>query len=88
MVDHIYNLLYKCGKISRTGCKNKSGFQQNINMAKIFFPALGVDFSELYQLLLPLCHHTVNKIFEQNCQYLIVVSTLFIFRDGWRSFGT
>jgi|GEM_PF-5876882 len=30
-------------------------------MVKIFFPALGVYFSELCRLALPLCHNTVNK---------------------------
>jgi hypothetical protein len=36
-------------------------------MVKIFFPALDVDFSELCNIQLTLCHHTVNKIIEQNC---------------------
>ena len=30
-------------------------------MVKIFFPALGVYFSELCKLALPFCHNTVNK---------------------------
>jgi hypothetical protein len=80
MVDHIYNLLYKCGKISLTGCKNKSGFQQNINMVKIFFPLLGVDFSELCNIALTLCHHSVNKIIEQNWSHnLSLLLPLFTF---------
>jgi hypothetical protein len=35
-------------------------------MPEIFFPALGVGFSELRQIALTLCHSIVNRIPEQN----------------------
>lgn len=31
-------------------------------MVKIFFPALGVGFSELREFILPFCHLYVSKI--------------------------
>jgi len=34
-------------------------------MVKIFFPASGVGFSELYKLFMTFCHITVSGIFEQ-----------------------
>jgi hypothetical protein len=35
-------------------------------MLKIFFPALGVGFSELRQIALTFCHSIVNRVPEQN----------------------
>jgi len=35
-------------------------------MVKIFFPAFGVGFSELYKSVMTFCHITVSKFFEQN----------------------
>jgi hypothetical protein len=35
-------------------------------MPKIFFPALGVGFSELRQIALTFCHSIVNCLSEQN----------------------
>ena len=35
-------------------------------MVKIFFPAFGVGFSELYKVVLTLCHPTVNKIIVED----------------------
>jgi hypothetical protein len=34
MLKHIYKQLYKCVKITSVACKNKIGFQHNINMLK------------------------------------------------------
>lgn len=34
-------------------------------MVKIFFPAFGVGFSELYKVVLPFCHFYVSKIIEE-----------------------
>jgi hypothetical protein len=38
-------------------------------MLKIFFPALGVGFSELRQIALTLCHSIVNEASEQFTAY-------------------
>jgi hypothetical protein len=35
-------------------------------MLEIFFPALGVGFSELRQIALTFCHSIVNRGTEQN----------------------
>jgi hypothetical protein len=43
-------------------------------MVKIFFPALGVGFSELCKAILTFCHLTVNKIIEER----LVRSSVFV----------
>ena len=47
-------------------CKNKSGFQQNINMEKIFFPLSGVAFSELCKIFISLRHVFVSGVVKRN----------------------
>jgi len=38
-------------------------------MVQIFFPASGVDFSELYKSFMTFCHITVSGIFEQKSMF-------------------